>query len=238
MRRLRSRKPSPAMAVALAALVVALGGTALAGPIAQIARKQSGDKLIKKRSLSGNRLKNHTVTGKQIKISSLPKVPSAGSADVAGKAFEATRDSGPGNITGQTAATATPVATLSGLPAGAYVINAKNVVDALSSPDTLVTCRLTAESDFDESSSWMGTPSGGGTVGDVFRAAFPTELTHTFAGPGTVTLSCYKAGTAGNHAVSNARIIANRVASETHTAVSGASDASGSAGTRSHDHAH
>ena len=66
MNYLRLRKPSPAMVVASLALLIALGGSALAGPIAQIARKKPGDKLIKKHSLSGNRLRNHTVSGAQI----------------------------------------------------------------------------------------------------------------------------------------------------------------------------
>jgi hypothetical protein len=84
MHRLRLGKPSPAMAVAFAALLVALGGTSYAafGPF-------KGDQIIRKHSLSGNRLKNHTVTGQQINISSLPKVPSAASADNAGHATNA-----------------------------------------------------------------------------------------------------------------------------------------------------
>jgi hypothetical protein len=80
----RIRKPSPAMAVALAALIVALGGTALAA-----SKLVSGDSLIKKASLSGNRLRRHTVTGTQIKVSSLPKVPSAVNADSATHAVSA-----------------------------------------------------------------------------------------------------------------------------------------------------
>lgn len=84
MHRLRLRKPSPAMAVAVAALVVALGGTANAafGPF-------KGDMIIKKHSLSGNRLKNHTITGTQINLSALGKVPSASNADTAGHATSA-----------------------------------------------------------------------------------------------------------------------------------------------------
>jgi hypothetical protein len=84
MKNVRLRRPSPAMLVALAALVLALGGTAVAkfGPF-------KGDKIIKKRSLSGNRLKNHTLTGNQIKLSTLGKVPSAGSADNATSAGNA-----------------------------------------------------------------------------------------------------------------------------------------------------
>jgi hypothetical protein len=37
----------------------------------------SGDKLIKKHSVSGNRLRNHAITGKQVNLNKLGKVPSA-----------------------------------------------------------------------------------------------------------------------------------------------------------------
>ena len=54
------------MAVALLALVLAATGTAMAA-----SKLVSGDNLIKKGSLSGNRLRNGTVTGKQIGVSTL-----------------------------------------------------------------------------------------------------------------------------------------------------------------------
>jgi hypothetical protein len=64
------------MVVSLIALVVASSGTAIAA-----ATLTSGDKLIKKHSLSGNRLRNHTITGKQVNLSKLGKVPRAAQAD-------------------------------------------------------------------------------------------------------------------------------------------------------------
>ena len=78
------RPPSPAMMVALLALVVALGGTAFAA-VAMV----KGDKLIKKGSLSGNRLRKHTITGTQVNLSKLGKVPSASKADSATSATNA-----------------------------------------------------------------------------------------------------------------------------------------------------
>ncbi len=69
------RRPSAAMVVAIIALVLAASGTAIA------ARKLvSGDSLIARHSLSGNRLRDATLTGKQIKVSSLGEVPSAKTA--------------------------------------------------------------------------------------------------------------------------------------------------------------
>jgi hypothetical protein len=78
------RMPSPSMAVALVALVVAVCGTAIA------AAQMSGDKLIKRHSLSGNRLRGHTLGGAQINLRRLGKVPRAAKADSATKALTAT----------------------------------------------------------------------------------------------------------------------------------------------------
>jgi hypothetical protein len=77
MGQFRDHKPSASMVVAIAALVVAITGTAVAASLV------NGDSLIKKNSLSGNRLRNHSVTGKQINPSKLGKVPSATNADSA-----------------------------------------------------------------------------------------------------------------------------------------------------------
>ena len=78
------RRPSAAMAVAIAALVVAASGSAVAAT-----KLVRGDSLIKKNSLSGNRLRNHTLTGQQIRVSSLGQVPSAKSAITAKSASTA-----------------------------------------------------------------------------------------------------------------------------------------------------
>jgi hypothetical protein len=75
--------------------------------------------LIKKRSLSGNRLRNHTLTGKQINLGRLGKVPSASHADSAINAINATNanhaSTADAATNATTAATATSVAPL---PAG------------------------------------------------------------------------------------------------------------------------
>jgi hypothetical protein len=101
------------MAVALLALVMSFTGTAVAGRLLV-----SGDKLIRKGSLSGNRLRFHTLTGTQIDVGKLGKVPSAANADsavVAGTAFRA------GVATNATnATTASNALALGGLAAGSY----------------------------------------------------------------------------------------------------------------------
>ncbi len=79
------RKPSASLIVAVAALVLAASGTAVAA-----SKLVSGDTLIKKQSLSGNRLRNHTITGRQINVRKLGTVPSATNADHATTAGSAT----------------------------------------------------------------------------------------------------------------------------------------------------
>lgn len=59
--KIRFRRPSPALCVAVLALLVAMGGSAVA-----LQRGQSGDTLITKRTLSGNRLRLDTLTGKEV----------------------------------------------------------------------------------------------------------------------------------------------------------------------------
>lgn len=84
MRDLGGRRPSASLVVAVVALAVALSGTAIAAT-----GRVSGDKLIKPGSLSGNRLRSHTVTGKQINLAKLGTVPSASQAADATAATDA-----------------------------------------------------------------------------------------------------------------------------------------------------
>jgi len=70
MSRLKDRRPSPAMAVALAALFVALAGTAYA------AQSINGG-AIKKQTIGGGKLKQKTLTGYQINLNKLGAVPLA-----------------------------------------------------------------------------------------------------------------------------------------------------------------
>ena len=107
MKKIVSRRPSASMVVAMAALLVALSGTAVAA--GHLAR---GDSLIAKKTLSGNRLRNHTLSGTQINLSKLGKVNSAKKADTATNATNAT-----------TAATATNALSLGGVVASGYTRN-------------------------------------------------------------------------------------------------------------------
>ena len=79
---LRRHRPAPAMIVAVAALTVALGGSAVADQAVDVAkRKLINGKRIKPRSLSGNRLKRNSVGPAEVRESRLAKVPKARVAD-------------------------------------------------------------------------------------------------------------------------------------------------------------
>jgi hypothetical protein len=97
--------PSPAMAVALVALIVALGGTAYA------VRSING-RLLMPRSVPGKALQKHTLTATEINLSKLGTVPSAATALVANTAKSAT--------TAQTATTAVNAQTLGGQSPSAF----------------------------------------------------------------------------------------------------------------------
>lgn len=70
MKTLMRRRPSPAMLVSVIALIVALGGTAIA------AQNINGG-AIKKQTIGGGKLKRKTLTGFQINTNKLGTVPSA-----------------------------------------------------------------------------------------------------------------------------------------------------------------
>ncbi|MBV9292117.1 MAG: hypothetical protein JO222_06680 [Frankiales bacterium] len=76
MTSLTKRRPTVSSVIAVMALAVAMSGTAVAATSAA-----NGDNLIKKNTLSGNRLRNHTVTGKQINLKKLGTVPVAARAN-------------------------------------------------------------------------------------------------------------------------------------------------------------
>lgn len=105
MRRAFLRRPSASMSVAIIALVVAASGTAVAA-----STLVNGDKLIKKGTLSGNRLRNHTITETQVNLSKLGTVPSASNANHANSADNATN-----------ATNASNAAELGSQPASAYM---------------------------------------------------------------------------------------------------------------------
>jgi hypothetical protein len=108
MNKVLRRRPSASLVISIVALVVAASGTAVAA-----STLVNGDSLIKKRSLSGNRLRNRSITGTQVNLNKLGKVPSAKNADTAitaGSATNATNATNAGNAN-----------TIGGLPPSAFL---------------------------------------------------------------------------------------------------------------------
>jgi len=87
MSKIWSRRPSPALVVAITALVVAMAGTAFAAT--QLPKNSVGTKQLKKDAVTGAKVKNGSLAGSDINVASLGKVPSAGNAERANLAEKA-----------------------------------------------------------------------------------------------------------------------------------------------------
>jgi hypothetical protein len=88
MRERRLGRPSPALVIAVVALVVAMVGTGY-GAI-NLPKNSVGTKQLKKNAVNGAKVKNRSLTGKDINLKKLGTVPSAASAASAGTANTAT----------------------------------------------------------------------------------------------------------------------------------------------------
>jgi hypothetical protein len=128
MRFLRLRRPSPALVIAVLALVVALGGSAYA--VSQI-----NGSTIKRRSIPGDRIRNNALTGTQINEARLGRVNEARNATNSKFALRSSAADSAGNALN--AGSARSADTLAGIPPGAFqgrirwalVDAAGNVVD-------------------------------------------------------------------------------------------------------------
>src|SRR5437773_587087 len=90
LKRMRPGRPSPAMIVAIIALVGAFGGSAIADNAVDFAKsKLINGKRLKSRSVAGSKLKKDTLTGTEVNEGALGKVPSATNADKATNATNA-----------------------------------------------------------------------------------------------------------------------------------------------------
>jgi hypothetical protein len=116
-RQYRWLRPSPALVVAFIALIFAMAGSAQAS-----LHLISGDSMIKKASLSGNRLRAHTVTGTQVNFAKLGKVPSAAQADSATSAGHA--------ASADSATTASHAASADSATSAAHATNADSATNA------------------------------------------------------------------------------------------------------------
>jgi hypothetical protein len=166
---------TPAMAIAVIALFVALGGGYAIGAgfigTGDLKNQAVTNKKIKKKTIKANRVKPDTLTGDQINEASLGGAGTARSIrqDTAAQVPAA---SGP-----------TTVLTLQ-VPAGSYVLNSKAVLAKGGTQDP-IQCFLTAGSDQDRSLEAVDAANNT-TIGNL--------LVHTFPNAGSVTLACDNPG--------------------------------------------
>jgi hypothetical protein len=189
--------------ISIVALFVALGGTSYA--VTKV-----GSKNIKKNAVRTKHIKRSQVTSGDIRnrtIGSQDLAPGLIGGTLQATAGQARRDAGPAGI--PASQNYTTVATLSGLQPGAYVLLAK--ANQSANIRTEGRCRVSAEGDYDDSSRGLrenSTPE-----------AHALQLVHSFAGAGTVTLSCRSAH--GEWGASDSKIVAIRVSSATSNIVGG-----------------
>jgi hypothetical protein len=195
--------PSPALCVAGLALFVALGGTTWAAM--KLPARSVGTAQLTKDAVTGAKVKDHSLTGADIRLATLGAVPAsvrAATADLAARATSA--DSATRATTADSAGTAysthfetgvvlpgtpTLVASLN-LPAGSYVLIAKEQTDTFSN-STIVECDLGAGIDADRSFGQGGSSHQSQTLTNTLVHAFPTagaaNLTCTGFGGGTLS---------------------------------------------------
>jgi hypothetical protein len=203
--------PSPAFILAFVALLVALGGSAVAGVPAKVARAISGT-TIKKHSISGVRLENNTLTGKQIAESKLSIVPkskrtifahNAGSAGTAinsgavgGLAvhkidFAAAEGTNPSTILAAQGLTLSASCSGAGNPVLSASSGANDsdirisVVQSTTTKSGANTTRVTADSNFDAGNTinaTVGAPRGNGTLAFASAAGKIVHVSYSFHG--------------------------------------------------------
>lgn len=77
--RLRTlKRPSPALAISILALFVALGGTSYA--VTQLPKNSVGTPQLKKNAVTGAKVKDGSLTGTDLDVATLGTVPTASSA--------------------------------------------------------------------------------------------------------------------------------------------------------------
>lgn len=208
------RRPSPALAVAFTALVVALGGTATAATMI-------GNAQLRKNAVTSSKIRNSSVLGADIKSGTIPLRDlskgtqnriNRGTKGGVGTSTEAVRTLGPVTVAGNSGSN---VASLK-LPAGAYVIQAKTTIST-SVPETELLSGL-ADKNASAGANCRLTSAGGVDRADanvvVANRPTPTSMvmqqTATVPANASVTLDC---AAAVAWTASNTSIIATKVPS-------------------------
>jgi hypothetical protein len=206
MRKLLSRRPSPALVVACIALLVALGGTSVAA-VGQLANNSVGTAQLKNNAVTTPKIKNNAVTAPKIASNAVAAAKIAsnavGAAKIASNAVTgakvqdgslAAADLAAGTLPPPSNAFArfangplpvpdaiSEITSLSIAQPGNYVVSAKAVLSGAG----IVTCRLEAQTDTDQSEVNVGAGS---------PATISNLVVHNFTAAGTVSYRCGRSG--------------------------------------------
>ena len=180
MHRIIAHRPSPAMVIACAALLIALTGTSIAA-VQAVPKNSVGSAQLKNNAVTAAKIASNAVTSAKIASNAVTNAKVANgtltAADFASGVLPASVDAFTRFLNGPIAIpiTSTSLATLSIPQAGNYVISGKAYV--ASATDGSATCRLTAGGDFDESVATV-------------RNTLSLIVGHNFTAAGTVDFAC------------------------------------------------
>jgi len=234
-RRLLSRRPSPAMVVAVVALVSSLTGGAVAATLitgADIKNGTIGTKDIKKNAVVSKKVKNGSLLSKDFKAGQLPTGATGpqGSQGIPGAKGDKGDKGDPGTngANGTDGATGprgpsdgfykkgsdflgltslTSIVSLS-LPAGSWVVNASGVMNNDNSSQAQSNCSLNAPAELANVQSNLGANNA------EDRDSFGLTGAVTLAAPGSVELRCSITGSSGGR-INSPSITAIQVATLT-----------------------
>ena len=211
------RWPSPALVVALIALVVALGGTSYAA--FKLPKNSVGTKQLKKHAVSGAKIKNGAVTASKIKKNAVTTakikngavtaskintsgltVPTANNANQLGglgpstytTASNYTQSSTAQAITGTVATIGSPIQITTTGTRRVIASAAVHGVNGVAGTGVYLVCRLTIDGTSGVNDTDYASPAGGFTIVDA--SVSPLASAVVGAGTHTVTLLCQAVG--------------------------------------------
>lgn len=191
------KRPSPALVVALFALIVALGGTGYAA--AKLPKNSVGSKQVKNSSLQAKDIAPGAIGQGSI----TPGLIGEKSNVYYGLARTQK------TIIGQVGVE-TPYVTLSGLPAGTYLLIAHLTLVKFDAPDTIARCGIKAAgADSRGAGNGNGSAAGLGPGNASVVVPLTTSMTITSASTFDAQLYCWQDGT--NVKMEEGRLIAQRV---------------------------
>ena len=187
MKTLRRGRPSPALVVALIALIAATAGVGYA------ATKISGSQL-ENASVSGKKLKKSTIKSKQLKDGGVKAKDIAGGVLPDSFSFHDSAVVEP--LASNESDTFTTVGSVTGLPAGSYLIIGKAQVEPvpLGGSDTaVVRCRITVNGvEIDRSMLQVGENAASNSV--VLRGPISVQGATTVSDGASAALECNSSG--------------------------------------------